>query len=392
MKSNKKHLRLAIKNYKKRLSRKDRIKFKKSLKVLGDSRLASIWVMARFASDEGWNEYIQTIEKKDPENSAPAQDTATLKKKRLRRLKITAAAGMVLVCVMALFFLINKSLKQNGLPIANGVILELGDGRPVMLDTVSISGLPDQGNCKLFVGGGMLRYVPRQNGPYYKRPPVLNRIKVPGGKQYTVKLPDGSTVCLNEYSTIRFPVCDTLLHRSIAMRGEAYFKIAPLVSANKKMPFTVHVETNTGLEQRITVLGTIFNVNAYPDTPFLIKTTLVEGVVKIESGKKAVIMKPGEMVQVSKNKIIKTKENVKKDAIAWKNDVFIFTDATIKNILKELECWYAQPIEYIGDTQSKISIMLPRSIDHESIIKGVAKVGNCTFQKKGNVIRLEQQH
>ncbi len=360
------------------------------LKQFEEPELVKIVLFAEFAPEELWREVVLELEKIQLEASK-VQHIAILKKKKLRRLRITAAAALIIAGVMALLLSIYKSVERNGVPIVSGVILELDDGRQVSLDTIAITELPDQGGYKLFVGKGMLRYVRKQNGPYYKGRPVFNWIYVPQGKQYMVKLPDESTVCLNEYSSIRYFFCDSIRHRSISMRGEACFNIKPMVLDNKKVPFTVDVKTDIGLHQKITVLGTTFNVNAYSYSP-IIKTSLFEGSVKVESGGKTVSMKPGEAAMVSKREINVSKEEDVKDAIAWKNDSFYFSYVPIKNVLRELELWYGQPIEYKGDKQSKVSMMLPRSMDYESLIRGFAKDGNCTFRKKGNVIQVVQKN
>src|SRR5690606_29846039 len=101
------------------------------------------------------------------------------------------------------------------------------------------------------------------------------------GNQYQVILPDGSKAFLNANSTLTYPLKFAQNARTVRMTGEIYFEISKLEvqtgGDKKRIPF--YVET---AEQKIEVLGTHFNVNAYPDEPYT-TTTLLEGSVRVTS-------------------------------------------------------------------------------------------------------------
>src|SRR4029079_12697426 len=102
-------------------------------------------------------------------------------------------------------------------------------------------------------------------------------------------LPDGSKVWMNAASTLRYPLTFTGNEREVEVTGEVYFEVAK----NAKMPFKVDVNN----EAQVEVLGTHFNINSYQNETS-IKTSLLEGSIKIINGKENAILKPGQQGQV----------------------------------------------------------------------------------------------
>jgi transmembrane sensor len=97
-------------------------------------------------------------------------------------------------------------------------------------------------------------------------------ISSPAGSKSEVSLPDGSKVWLNASSEIRFSRnFDTDL-REVSLIGEAYFDVAN----RENKPFVVLAQ---GI--KVNVLGTAFNVRAYPEDKF-IETTVERGLVTVE--------------------------------------------------------------------------------------------------------------
>src|SRR5690606_37103896 len=91
-------------------------------------------------------------------------------------------------------------------------------------------------------------------------------LTTPKGGTYQVTLPDGSMVWLNAASTITYPSRFVGNERVVEISGEAFLS----VTADKSKPFRVKSNGQT-----VEVLGTAFNISAYPDEPET-KTTLVE--------------------------------------------------------------------------------------------------------------------
>jgi len=155
-----------------------------------------------------------------------------------------------------------------------------------------------------------------------------NKIETPPAGQYQVVLPDGTRVWLNSSSYLRFPVHFSSDERRVELSGEAYFEIA----ANAKMPFYVGTNGMT-----VAVLGTSFNVHAYPDEKH-IRTTLLEGAVRVAAEGSSVLLKPHDQADLG-DRLHVSQVDVE-DAVAWKNGFFRYHDERLETIMKHVSRWY----------------------------------------------------
>lgn len=111
-----------------------------------------------------------------------------------------------------------------------------------------------------------LAYNKKETDVVAKEEVVYNKIDIPRGGEYKLRLSDGSLVHLNAMSSLRYPVHFSGDAREVELTGEAFFEVSKSGS-----PFIVKTK---GIDVR--VLGTTFNVSAYPDD-HCIQTTLVTG-------------------------------------------------------------------------------------------------------------------
>ncbi|WP_316812071.1 FecR family protein [Pedobacter heparinus] len=173
-------------------------------------------------------------------------------------------------------------------------------------------------------------------------------VRTPNGGTYQVILPDGSRVWLNAASHLKFPsTFSGAASRKVELSGEAYFEIAK----DKNHPFIVQTD-----KQKIEVLGTHFNVNAYTDEPSS-KTTLIEGRVKVvnnDSGRED-FLKPGEQSVVQSNSTMINKAD-EEEALAWVNDKIIFNDEPLADIMRKVARWYNVEVTFRDGTE-KITFM-----------------------------------
>ena len=232
-------------------------------------------------------------------------------------------------------------------PGSDKAILTLADGSTVTLDSAGKGSLARQGNAKVIKSGdGQIQYASAGNDETAEKAMVYNILSTPRGGQYRLKLQDGTNVWLNAGSSIRYPTTFLGKERKVEITGEAYFEIAK----NADMPFRVSVTDPIAGEKptEIEVLGTGFDVNAYKDEADL-KTTLIEGAIKVTSGAAAVTLKPSQQAIVSSGKAIQTirLENTEQ-TIAWKNGSFEFDDADIPSIMRQISRWYDVDVEYDG--------------------------------------------
>jgi ferric-dicitrate binding protein FerR (iron transport regulator) len=194
-------------------------------------------------------------------------------------------------------------------------------------------------------------------------------------------LPDGSKVWMNAASSIHYPAVFTGKERIVEVTGELYFEVA----RNEKMPFKVKVNDDTQIE----VIGTHFNINSYSNET-TIYTSLLEGSVKITHGNEKVILKPGQQGQVPNDLVessIKVVPDVDMDKVmAWKNGVFNFEDASLEEVMRQLERWYdievkyekgVPPLEFVGK--------MGRDLKLSEVLRGL-EVSEVHFTVEGKIV------
>src|SRR6185312_10938857 len=269
----------------------------------------------------------------------------------MRWFKVAAAACIILFFSSFAYWLFhdpanNKRIASTIIPTTkyepikpggSHAVLTMADGSKIVLDSAQ-NGNIVSGNGQIKKQGALLVYdgsKPLKEGSVVS----YNTLSTPRGGQYQLVLPDGSKVWLNASSSIHFPTAFVGNQRNVELTGEAYFEIAK----NKEKPF--HVNVN-GMQ--VEVLGTHFNVNAYGDEG-AIKTSLLEGSVKIKKGNMSGLLKPGQQGVLKKNSNdLEIKSADMDEVIAWKNGLFQFDGADIKTIMREIGRWYDVEIEYKG--------------------------------------------
>lgn len=152
---------------------------------------------------------------------------------------------------------------------------------------------------------------------------------VPKGEKSQLILPDGSKVWINSESTISYPSNFIDGQREIKLSGEAYFEVAKL----ENKPFVVKTRSYD-----IKVLGTKFNVMAYPDFN-RIATSLIEGKIVIQKGEQSIPVIPGEIFTCSNDKYSIKEAKVDQTA-RWKDNIFDFDQITFKELIARMERWY----------------------------------------------------
>jgi len=104
----------------------------------------------------------------------------------------------------------------------------------------------------------------------------------------------------------------------------------------------------------VQVLGTHFNVNSYSDEAS-INTTLLQGSIKITVAGKTQLVKPGEQTQVTKDKGIQLVAGADiAQVMAWKNGLFQFNDASLQQVMRQIQRWYDVDVVYEANIPEKI--------------------------------------
>jgi transmembrane sensor len=219
-------------------------------------------------------------------------------------------------------------------PGKNGAILTLADGSKVVLDSLGNGVVATQNGSKVLLNNGRLAY--NAEGPAIAAI-TYNTMTTPRGRQFQLALPDGTKVWLNAASSLRYPTQFNGTERKVEVTGEAYFEIARNVS----MPFIVKVNEST----EIRVLGTHFNINSY-NNESTINTTLLEGSVRIAHDGETAVLQLAQQAQVNKGKIKILNDVNTEKVVAWKNGVFDFEDASLEDVMRQLERWYDIEVVY----------------------------------------------
>lgn len=158
------------------------------------------------------------------------------------------------------------------------------------------------------------------------------------GEQRTETLPDGSIVHLNAESSIIFPETFTSTNdRNIQLTGEAFFEVAK----DETKPFVIH-----SANLITTVLGTSFNVRAYPEES-TVAVTVATGRVSIRAGGDDNIkhveelLAPGEQGVFDKlsTRIEKSSVNAEK-YLAWKDGTILMENTSLEEAAEILGRWY----------------------------------------------------
>lgn len=319
-----------------------------------------------------------------------------------------AAAVVVLVCIPVYYYIIKtpapkqvvKTTKQPSLPKndampgGNKATLTLADGSVIDLDGAANGTIATEGKTVVKKQeDGRLEYTGPHSPLATDHSPSYNVLSTPKGGQYFLALPDGSKVWLNAASSIRYPTAFNGKERLVELTGEAYFDI----KKNQQIPFRVHFSSPSndgeGREGVIEVMGTQFNVNAYHDES-AIKTTLLEGKIKIESEHKhSAILHPGQQAQIKNTSIgngrIRVVEDVDtEEAIAWKNGLFYFDNVDIQAIMRQLARWYKVQVVFKGKVPARrFAGQVSRNSNLSQVLK-ILELSKVHFTVEGDVVTV----
>lgn len=260
--------------------------------------------------------------------------------------RIAVAASVILAVSVGVYFFMHKpaatqrivqSKPRDLAPGSDKAVLTLADGKQIPVGGAKASLLAYQGNTRInLTSGNEVIYSPGEEKRADKM--QYNTLSTPRGGQYAMILSDGTKVWLDAASSITFPVSFTTKSRDVKIKGQVYFEVARKAGA----PFKVAAGSQT-----VEVLGTSFNINAYNDEP-AVKTTLLDGSIKISAPGSKVILKPGQQALTSESKISVTTDAGVDEAIAWHKGMFEFHDADIKTMMRQLARWYNVDVSYEG--------------------------------------------
>ncbi len=302
-----------------------------------------------------------------------------------------AAAAVILIFLSVGIYFLNKpgagnqpvkQTAQNILPGSNKAILTLANGSRIVLGGAGLGQVAKQSNVSITkTAGNQIVYSSTgSNITAAAASQFQNTITTPNGGQFQVMLPDGTRVYLNSATTLTYPAAFSGSERLVQLNGEAYFEAAK----NKKMPFRVKSGGQT-----VEVLGTHFNINSYADEA-AIKTTLLEGSVKVSSGANSTLIVPGQQAIVSmglKDAIVKRMVNIDKET-AWKNGLFSFDGDDIGTIMRQVARWYDIRVQYADNLPNeKYYGEISKSSNLADVFK-ILELNNLHFDVEGKTVKV----
>lgn len=205
------------------------------------------------------------------------------------------------------------------------------------------------------------------------------------GQRKTITLADGSMVMLNAASSVKLLGFDSE-HRTIALSGEAFFKIAK----DKAHPFII----KTGKIQTH-VIGTSFNIRAYADEPN-ISVAVASGKVQVEENNVGVkVLGAGMTVNHLFTYNIKSGsytlvENNVNTAKGWINNQLYFNKATLADIARIMERTYNVPVKLIGQAKTNPHFTATFSVSNiDATLSQLSLLTGVSYQRTANGIVLD---
>ena len=211
-------------------------------------------------------------------------------------------------------------------------------------------------------------------------------VEAPLGSKTKLTLPDGSTVWLNAGSKMIYSQGFGVSDRRLAFQGEGYFE----VEKNDEMPFLVQTH-----DVNVTVVGTKFNFRNYPEDEEAV-VELLEGKVALENQLKEEAVRylsPNEKMVLHKatGKMDITSAKVK-EATLWTENILLFDEDLLPDIVRELERSYHVQIEIENEDLKQTRFygqfnQLEQNI--YDVLGMLSETGKLKYHEEGKVIYLK---
>ncbi|SFW13071.1 FecR family protein [Chitinophaga sancti] len=293
-------------------------------------------------------------------------------------LRRAAAAAAIIVLGTTAWYVFKPDRRQVAPIIAakvndvqpgkSGAVLTLANGQVIALDSAGNGVIANQNGTTVTLNNGSLRYNADNAAAV-----SYNMIRTPKARQFQLQLPDGTTVWLNAGSSLKYPTAFTGKERIVSITGEAFFDVAK----DAAHPFVVEVADQV----KVQVLGTQFNINAYPDEK-QIRATLLQGSIKVNKDAAAVVLQPGQQAQV--NDEITVNRNINTSQVSsWKDGVFNFDDLGVEAVMRQLARWYDIEVVYEqGIPTNRFYGEIGRNLSLAQVLEGL-KLSGVHFRIEG---------
>lgn len=297
--------------------------------------------------------------------------------------KITGVAAAIILIISISYLFLNRSTYTDH----TATIIEPGrDKATLVLSSGKTIVLEDVANGKLTEELGTTIEKTEKGGINYKIEGntdvriAMNLLNVPKGGQFQITLSDGTKVWLNSNSSLKYPSAFSTSERRVELTGEAYFE----VSKNKQKPFIV--ETSL---QKVEVLGTKFNINAYDDESST-QTSLAEGSVRVSCKNNTTLLKPGQQSTLTDQNIAVRSINLDQ-VLDWKNGDFNFSNNNLKEIMRKISRWYNIEVIFEGPiSQETYVAQISRKKRLNDVLRALQLSGSIKYSIRNNKLYISQ--
>lgn len=229
------------------------------------------------------------------------------------------------------------------------------------------------------------KLTPKERNSTVKEPKMekeqLNQIVIPYGKHSCIVLSDGSKMFLNSGSRAIYPAKFVKKERQVYIEGEAYLEVAK----DPGRKFVVKTK-----DVSVEVLGTKFNVNAYPEDAFS-SVVLLEGSVRASVNKDEIMMKPDEILKYERNsqQASVNKANAA-EYISWINGWLICNSENFADIFMKLSRYYNVDIEVSPKVKLlTLSGKLDLKTNCEDVLNAIALTAPVVYRQVNNKYKIE---
>ena len=311
---------------------------------------------------------------------------------KVRRMwpRIAAAAAAIIVFSAGVFVYKNQQKNStavvtfaNDIPPGKvGATLTLASGKKISLGDASNGEIAKEaGIIVTKQANGQIAYEIKESSSDENQ---INTLTTAKGETYILTLPDKSRVWMNAASSLTYTTTlNTHGVRRVKLEGEACFQVAK----DEAHPFIVESRG-----QEVEVLGTHFNISAYGDEP-VIKTTLIEGSVKVTANHRSKTLKPNQQALFTGTDAIQVSDVEAEYDVAWKNGFFLFNGERLESIMIKVARWYNVEVEYADPAlKSKTFIgTISRFEKVSKVLNMLERTDVASFKIEGNKIVIDQK-
>ncbi len=265
---------------------------------------------------------------------------------------------------------------------ASSAVLVLPSGERIVLDGQTDREVDAEGETVARTSGQSISYTEANRLP---SEPVYHELHIPRGREFFLTLSDGSRVWLNADTKVRYPLYFAGGERKIYVEGEVYLEVAH----REASPFRVVTPACD-----VTVLGTHFNVSAYPDASSCL-VTLAEGRVRVTpvAGGEPAELVPGEQAEVADGSDQVVTRQVDPDLYCgWHDGRLIFRNNSLEEILGRLSRQYDVRISWEDESLKGVTFSgeLARYEQVERLLELMAKTQDVKFVLREKEITVKR--